>query len=73
MEMTIENIIESFILDYNAEVDAVNDELGGLGISPNPHIKRFKDADIRIVNNREDLIDLYKIICMLKRTNQEGV
>ena len=73
MEMTTENIIESFIVDYNAEVDAVNDELGGLGISPNPYIEKFEDADIGIVNNCEDLIDLYKIICMLKRTNQEGV
>jgi len=72
MEMTTENMIESFIVDYNAEVDAVNDELGGLGISPNPYIKRFKDADIDIINNCEDLIDLYKIISMLKRTDQEG-
>lgn len=55
--------IHDFIDDYNAHLEGLNDELEGIGISPNKMITKFSQVEIENVETSVRLTrDYYEIV-----------
>tara|TARA_R110002051_G_scaffold322514_1_gene413218 strand:+ start:790 stop:990 length:201 start_codon:yes stop_codon:yes gene_type:complete len=54
-----QELINDFIEDYNSLLEGLNDELEGMGISPNKLITKFSQVKIDNVECCEKLTELY--------------
>tara|TARA_R110002153_G_scaffold31768_4_gene96561 strand:+ start:3359 stop:3547 length:189 start_codon:yes stop_codon:yes gene_type:complete len=57
--MKNQELINDFIEDYNALLEGLNDELEGMGISPNKLITKFSQVKLSNVECCEDLLEEY--------------
>ena len=60
----LNQIIESFIMDYNARVEEINDEMGGVfeleKCGSEPTIRNYMKADKNIVGSEPHLVEMWR-------------
>lgn len=61
----LNQIIESFIMDYNARVEEINDEMGGIfeleeDDFSDPTIRNYMKADRHIVSSEPHLVEMWR-------------